>query len=94
VGSLYDSLMGIHTGRASDAILDKYAEIRRKIWAEIIDPMSRENFARLHQDAETARENDPFFRLCVQAETDPELSREIALGYEKLKVDMTQYYDQ
>ncbi|KAL2848726.1 hypothetical protein BJX68DRAFT_102458 [Aspergillus pseudodeflectus] len=93
VGSLYDSLMGIHTGRASDAILDKYAEIRRKIWVEIIDPMSRENFARLHQDAETARENDPFFRLCVKAETDPELSREIAMGYEKLRVDMTEYYD-
>ncbi|KAL2871040.1 uncharacterized protein BJX67DRAFT_213318 [Aspergillus lucknowensis] len=93
VGSLYDALMGIHTGKADDSILDKYAEIRRKIWAEIIDPTSRENFARLHQDAETARENDPFLKVCVQAETDPELSRELALGFDKLRVDMTQFYD-
>ncbi|KAL4929441.1 FAD-dependent oxidoreductase [Aspergillus undulatus] len=92
VGSLYDSLLGIHLSKASDTILTKYAEIRRQIWTDIIDPMSRENFARLHQDAETAREKDPFFRLCVQAESDPELSREIALGYERLRVDMRQYW--
>ncbi|KAL4810792.1 hypothetical protein BDV18DRAFT_2398 [Aspergillus unguis] len=93
VGSLYDSLLGIHRGLTTPAILDKYASIRKQIWTDIIDPMSRENFARLHQDADTARENDPFFRICVQAESDPELSREIALGYDKLRVDMTQYYD-
>ncbi|KAI9375667.1 hypothetical protein BJX61DRAFT_92721 [Aspergillus egyptiacus] len=92
VGSLYDALIGIHTGKADDTILDKYAEIRKKIWAQIIDPLSRENFRRLHQDADTARENDPFFQLCVKAETDPELSRELALGYDKLRHDMTQYY--
>ncbi|KAL2820944.1 hypothetical protein BDW59DRAFT_174284 [Aspergillus cavernicola] len=92
VGCLHDALMGLHTGKANESILDTYAEIRKKIWTEIIDPLSRENFARLHQDAETARENDPFFRLCVQAETDADLSREIALGYDKLRHDMTQYY--
>ncbi|KAL4922769.1 hypothetical protein BDW62DRAFT_2838 [Aspergillus aurantiobrunneus] len=93
VGSLYDALMGLHTGKADESILDKYAEIRKKIWTEIIDPVSRENFQRLHQDAETARENDPFFRLCVKAETDEELSREIALGFDRLSVDMTQFYN-
>ncbi|KAL4881208.1 hypothetical protein BJY04DRAFT_61674 [Aspergillus karnatakaensis] len=92
VGSLYDSLIGIHKDLTDDSILDKYAEIRKQIWTDIIDPLSRENFRRLHQDANTARENDPFFQLCVQAETDEDLSREIALGYDKLRVDMTQYY--
>ncbi|KAL5046292.1 hypothetical protein BDW71DRAFT_69122 [Aspergillus fruticulosus] len=92
VGSLYDALIGIHKGLADEEILTIYADVRKQIWTEIIDPMSRENFARLHQDAETARENDPFFRLCVQAETDEDLSREIAMGYEKLRVDMTQFY--
>ncbi|KAL4752389.1 hypothetical protein BDW72DRAFT_211985 [Aspergillus terricola var. indicus] len=92
VGSLYDALIGIHKGLADEEILTKYADIRKQIWTEIIDPMSRENFARLHQDAETARENDPFFRLCVQAETDEDLSREIAMGYDKLRTDMTQFY--
>ncbi|KAL4911324.1 hypothetical protein BDW74DRAFT_7563 [Aspergillus multicolor] len=92
VGSLYDALIGIHKGLADEGILDKYAEIRKKIWTDIIDPMSRENFARLHQNAETAREKDPFFQLCVKAETDKDLSRGIAMGYEKLRVDMTQFY--
>lgn len=92
VGSLYDALIGIHKGLADSNILDKYAEIRRQIWVEIIDPMSRENFARLHQDADTACENDPFFKICIQAETDKNLSRELALGYDRLRVDMTQFY--
>jgi hypothetical protein len=78
--------------KTDESILDKYAEIRKRIWTDIIDPLSRENFRRLHQDAETARENDPFFQLCVKAETDEKLSREIALGYEKLRCDMTRYY--
>lgn len=86
-------MIGIHKGLADEEILTKYADIRKQIWKEIIDPMSRENFARLHQDAETARENDPFFRLCVQAETDADLSRELAMGYDKLRVDMTQFYN-
>lgn len=70
-GSLFDALMGIHLGLADDRILDKYSEVRRKIWKDVIDPASRENFRRLReQDANTARENDEFFRLCVKAEGD------------------------
>ncbi|KAL4789480.1 hypothetical protein BDV19DRAFT_25261 [Aspergillus venezuelensis] len=93
VGSLYDSLLGIYLDKATESILTKYADIRRAIWHEIIDPMSRENFARLHQDADTARENDEFFKLCVKAETDKELSVQMALGYEKVRVDMRQFWD-
>lgn len=80
VGSLFDALMCIHKGLADDSILDKYSEVRRKIWAETIDPMSRENFRRLYgQDPDKARENDEFFKMCIQAETDQDLAREIAL---------------
>jgi len=80
VGSLFDALMGIHRGLADDSILDKYSEVRRKIWTDIIDPMSRENFRRLHdQDPDKARENDEFFRLCVKAETDKDLASQMAL---------------
>lgn len=51
--------------------------------------MSRENFRRLHdQDPEAAREKDPFFQLCVRAETDPELQRQMAtVGISHLDVD-------
>ncbi|KAJ6102074.1 hypothetical protein N7486_004501 [Penicillium sp. IBT 16267x] len=93
VGSLFDSLMGIHKGLADETILDKYSEIRKRIWAEIIDPMSRENFRRLHdQDPTTARENDEFFQLCVEGETDEETAKSIVLGLDMLRHDMTQYY--
>ncbi|KAJ5678789.1 hypothetical protein N7462_007033 [Penicillium macrosclerotiorum] len=93
VGSLYDSLMGIYNGLADDSILDKYSEIRKRIWTETIDPMSRENFRRLHdQDPDQARENDEFFQTCLQAETDEDLAKELALGLEVLRHDMTQYY--
>lgn len=80
VGCLYDALVGIHAGLADDSILDKYSEIRIKIWREIIDPMSRENFRRLHdQDPEKARDNDEFFKMLIRAESDVELQRQIAL---------------
>jgi len=94
VGSLFDCLDGIHKGLASDSILDKYADIRRKIWEEVTNPSSRENFKRLHdQDADTAGQNDPLFQLCHKAETDKNLARELCLGLNILRHDFTQYYD-
>jgi hypothetical protein len=55
--------------------------------------MSRENFRRLHdQDPDSARENDEFFQILVNAESDTELAKELALGLEVLRHDMTQYY--
>lgn len=77
VGSLFDCLYGIYTGRADDSILDKYAEIRRKIYKEVIDPASRENFRRLYElDPETAKD-DEFFKTLKKAETDKDLAREL-----------------
>lgn len=80
VGSLFDCLVGIHKGLADDSILDKYAEIRRKIYFDVIDPMSRENFRRLwDQDPDKAGETDPYFQICHKAEKDPALAKELAL---------------
>lgn len=68
VGSLYDSLVGIHTGRADDSILDKYDEVRRKIWHDIINPISSDNMRRLFQYSgpDEAMEKDPFFKMLKQ----------------------------
>ena len=73
VGSLYDSLVGIHTGRADDSILDKYDEVRRKIWHDIINPVSTDNMQRLFQyaDPDEAMEKDPFFKMIKQMQTKP-----------------------
>lgn len=80
MGSLFDSLIGIHKGLADESILDIYSEVRKRIWTETIDPMSRENFRRLHdQDPDKARDNDEFFNILVKAESDTELAKELAL---------------
>lgn len=72
--------MGIHRDLADDSILDKYAEVRRRMWTDVIDPMSRENFRRLHnQDPDKARENDEFFQMLVRSEKDEALAKELAL---------------
>jgi hypothetical protein len=78
VGSLYDSLLGIHTGQANDSILDKYDEIRRKIWHEIINPISSSNMRRLIDlNADTALDEDPFLQVLKRAETDKELQAQM-----------------
>lgn len=80
MGSLFDALMGIHLNLVNESILDTYSEVRRKIWTEIINPMSRENYRRLvDRDADTTRETDGFFRACVEAERDEGLARELAM---------------
>ncbi|KAJ5367638.1 hypothetical protein N7541_001579 [Penicillium brevicompactum] len=80
VGNLFDAFIGIHEGLADEEILDRYSEERRRIWKEVIDPMSRENFRRMwDQDADTARETDEFFRLCAQSEKDDNLAQQLAL---------------
>lgn len=78
VGSLYDSLLGIHTGQADDSLLDKYDEVRRKIWHDIIDPISSSNMRRLIDlDADTALDGDPFLQVLKRAETDKELQAQM-----------------
>lgn len=77
VGSLYECLGGIHTERADDSILDQYSDIRRKIWSDIIDPVSSDNIRRLFdQDPDKAAENDPFLGMCQRTEKDREFSIE------------------
>ena len=74
VGSLRDCLVGIHTERAdADAILDRYDEVRRRIWHDIIDPQSQENMRRLfkYADADEAMEKDAFYKMLKQMEDAP-----------------------
>lgn len=80
LGSLFDCLYGIHQGLANETILDRYAEVRKKIYFDVIDPLSRENFYRLSdQDPNTAKENDEFFKILDQAEKDKQLAKELTL---------------
>src|SRR6478735_6579908 len=77
VGSLYDCFMGIHQDELDESILDKYSEIRIKIWREMIDPMSRANFHRLWDPA-CEKEKEEFFKFCERADKDPVWGKSVA----------------
>jgi hypothetical protein len=74
VGSLYDALVGIDQGLADESILDKYSDIRRQKYQEIVDPMSTSNFRRLwEKDPETTIAEDDFFKILRMANEDEAL---------------------
>ena len=75
VGGLYDCLYGIYSGKAEDSILDKYDEIRRQKYQEVIDPISSGNLRRLW-DPDTI-EDDHFIQMLKRAEKDKEFAREM-----------------
>ncbi|KAL2256687.1 hypothetical protein VTK26DRAFT_1303 [Humicola hyalothermophila] len=91
IGSLYEALLGIHKDQADDSILDKYDEVRRKIWHDIINPLSSENMRRLFQyaDADEAMAKDPFFKIIRQLQESKSQSNP---GLPSLRYDMTQHY--
>jgi hypothetical protein len=47
--------------KVSDTVLDKYSELRRDIFRNVIDPATQANIRRLFEnDPENAHETDPF----------------------------------
>jgi hypothetical protein len=73
--------------------LDKYSEVRREKYLSIVDPISSENLRRLFdQDPDAAIENDAFLKMCQRTENDPEFSKELQRGANRLKYDFTQLY--
>ncbi|AEO67613.1 d2e56d9d-838c-4865-a127-29cd599e54a6 [Thermothielavioides terrestris] len=95
IGSLYDALVGIHTGQADDSILDKYDEVRRRIWHDIINPISSDNMTRLfkYSGPDEAMEKDPFFKLVTRMQNPGDGEDEPPNpGLPSLRYDMTQHY--
>jgi len=72
-GNLADCLVGIDKGVADESILDKYDEIRREKWHNIIDPISSSNIIRMHPKNLDHVMEDPFFQELLKAEKDPKL---------------------
>ena len=87
VGGLAECLEGIHDGKASFDILDKYDEIRRGVFNDIVSPVSTTNLQRLWKDPEDALENDEFFKLLERAKTEPE----IAEGLQLVRLSFSQW---
>ncbi|KAK9424368.1 putative Para-nitrophenol 4-monooxygenase [Seiridium unicorne] len=78
VGGLRDCLVGIYEGKADDTILDRYNDIRRQKYLEIIDVVSTENIRRLFStDPDRALETDDFLKMCKQASENPEVAEQM-----------------
>lgn len=93
VGGLFDCLVGIYDGKADESILDLYSKIRIEKWKTIIDPISQENFRRVHDDDPATRlERDPFMQECVKAEKDKKYAKELFMGTLGVRYDFTQHY--
>lgn len=75
VGGLYDCLMGIYKNKADDSILEVYSDIRRKVYQEVVDPISSANLLRLlSANPDNVLESDEFLQQCKKAETDRQLA--------------------
>jgi hypothetical protein len=95
IGGLYDCLLGIYEGKADADILDKYSEIRRQKYKEIVDVVSQDNIRRLFdQDPDQALEKDEFLKMLNRIKGNQEEVRDFLLAPNGLKHDFTQYYKQ
>ncbi|KAG4430042.1 hypothetical protein IFR05_014481 [Cadophora sp. M221] len=91
VTSLYDCLMAMQNGLADDSILDKYSEVRRKKWHELVDPISRANFRRIW-DEDAIPERNEFFAMCKKMESDEEMQKQGQEFTHLLNEDFTPYF--
>ncbi|KAG8630297.1 hypothetical protein KVT40_001916 [Elsinoe batatas] len=91
-GNLYDCLIGIHKGLTDDSILDKYSDVRRKVYHDIIDPVSSGNIVRMWQDPETVLDEDKFLQMCRSVQDDPEASKAMQAGMKAVMHDFTKDY--
>lgn len=72
--NLADCLIGMRDGETDESILDKWDEVRREKWHNVINPVSSANLKRLNQkDPDAAIQQDEFFQLLKRAESDPSL---------------------
>ena len=93
VGGLVDCLVGIYTGKVNDSILDKYSEIRRQKFTEVVDPISS-SYIRLMYETEPEKvvEKSDILKLAKRTEIDRAFGKQLLSEINVLKLDFTQYY--
>ncbi|KAG8626206.1 hypothetical protein KVT40_006607 [Elsinoe batatas] len=83
--------MGI-TGAEED-ILDLYSAKRIEKWRTVIDPVSSENFRRVHdKDPRSRVDRDDFLKMVVKSQGDKDFAREMLMGSFAVRYDFTQHY--
>lgn len=91
-GALGDVLLAVMTEGKSEALLDRYSELRRKVFNEIVDPRSQANVRRISQmDPHTVGQTDPFLKML----NDPAIAmaKQPLRGLDDLYVDVMAGYE-
>lgn len=90
--ALADALIAMHNGKASAHALEYYADERRKVFTEIVNPLSQANKERLHDaDPSTLGDRDPFLRRIKENNLQP-CSRKQEFRQPNLTTDMSHFY--
>jgi hypothetical protein len=94
VGALYECFHGIYSDLAdADFVLEKYHEIRSEKFHKVINPVSTANILRLFDQNPDTAHDDPFLKMCKQAETDKKLQEQFAKAAMALSHNFKQYYN-
>ncbi|KIW72481.1 hypothetical protein PV04_00669 [Phialophora macrospora] len=89
-GALADVLVAVMNEGKSEKLLDRYSELRRKVFLELVDPRSQANVRRISQtDPDTVGQTDPFLKLL----NDPAIDKTKLRGLEDLYVDVMAGYE-
>ena len=70
-------------------ILDKYDQVRRGIYNDIIDPLSTINLNRMSQDADTVLQKDEFLQGAARAGKDRKIAAEMFMVSESAFLSFT-----
>ncbi|KAF2841197.1 FAD/NAD(P)-binding domain-containing protein [Patellaria atrata CBS 101060] len=93
VGGLADCLVGVAKGLADEGILDVYDEQRRRLWHEVINPVSTNNYLRVSsKDVEKTGREDEALNMFRRANEDSEYKKEVDEGAYAICYDFTKHY--
>ncbi|KAK5173518.1 uncharacterized protein LTR77_002199 [Saxophila tyrrhenica] len=85
-GALGDALIATMRDGMSDAILDRYSQIRRDIFVNVVNPTTQANLRRLcENDPDTAGESDPLLKNIRHA-TDSD--RQVIRGLQTMRTNL------
>ncbi|KAJ3519628.1 hypothetical protein NM208_g14052 [Fusarium decemcellulare] len=92
VGSLFDCLMAIHEGKATDDILDVYSDVRREKFNTIINPQSQSTMRTIFSDPKDIVPNHPMYKFSQLLQTNPELAKKNAPDPLALRYDFSIHF--
>ena len=84
-GALADALIATMCQGYAETVLDRYAERRKKVFQDLVDPTSQANVRRIFEnDPDTVGETDPLLKML----RDPNVDKSKLRGMDALYVDV------